>query len=113
MLASLDALAALPANTRVCCAHEYTLSNLKFALAVEPNNPDLQNYTVHCKSLRAQDLPTLPANLGNELKINPFLRSRNPTVRRSVAQHSGLSVEMQNNDITLFAALREWKNNFR
>jgi hydroxyacylglutathione hydrolase len=51
--------------------------------------------------------------LGNELKINPFLRSRNPTVRHSVAQHSGLSVEMQNNDITLFAALREWKNNFR
>jgi len=113
MLASLDALAALPANTRVCCAHEYTLSNLKFALAVEPNNQDLQNYNAHCKSLRAQDLPTLPANLGNELKINPFLRSRNPTVHHSVAQHSGLSVEMQNNEITLFAALREWKNNFR
>jgi hydroxyacylglutathione hydrolase len=113
MLASLDTLAALPANTRVCCAHEYTLSNLKFAIAVEPTNPDLQNYNAHCKSLRAQDLPTLPANLGNELKINPFLRSRTPTVRHSVAQHSGLSVEMQNNDITLFAALREWKNNFR
>ena len=69
MLASLDALAALPANTRVCCAHEYTLPNLKFALAVEPHNQDLQKYHAHCKSLRAQNLPTLPADLGNELKI--------------------------------------------
>ena len=112
MLASLDALAALPANTRVCCAHEYTLSNLKFALAVEPNNQDLQNYQAHCKSLRAQNLPTLPADLGNELKINPFLRSRLTTVRQSVAQHAGLSAQVQNDDVTLFAALREWKNNF-
>jgi hydroxyacylglutathione hydrolase len=86
---------------------------LKFALAVEPNNQDLQNYHAHCKSLRAQDIPTLPADLGNELKINPFLRSRTPTVRQSVAQHAGLSAQTQNNDITLFAALREWKNNFR
>ena len=113
MLASLDALAALPANTRVCCAHEYTLSNLKFALAVEPNNQDLQNYNAHCKALRAQDLPTLPADLGNELKINPFLRSRLATVRQSVVQHAGLSVQAQTDDTTLFAALREWKNNFR
>ena len=111
MLASLDALASLPVNTRVCCAHEYTLSNLKFALAVVPNHQDLQNYTAQCTALRAQDLPTLPADMGNELKINPFLRSRLATVRRSVAQHAGLSA--QSNDTTLFAALREWKNNFR
>jgi hydroxyacylglutathione hydrolase len=84
---------------------------LKFALAVEPNNPDLQNYTAHCKNLRAQDIPTLPADLGNELKINPFLRSRQASVRQSVAQHAGLSA--QSNDTTVFAALREWKNNFR
>jgi hydroxyacylglutathione hydrolase len=86
---------------------------LKFALAVEPNNQDLLNYNAHCKALRAQDLPTLPANLENELKINPFLRSRLATVRQSVGQHAGLSAQAQTDDTTLFAALREWKNNFR
>ncbi|MBU6225150.1 MAG: hydroxyacylglutathione hydrolase [Burkholderiales bacterium] len=113
MLASLDALARLPQDTRVCCAHEYTLSNLKFALAVEPHNPDLQAYEAQCKSLRAQLLPTLPASLGNELKINPFLRSRQPSVRQSVAQFAGLSAQDQADEVTLFATLREWKNNFR
>ena len=113
MLASLDLLASLPASTRVCCAHEYTVSNLRFALAVEPSNTDLQTYAAHCQQLRAQGVPTLPAQLGLELQINPFLRARHPKVRHAVAQHAGLSALEQTDDVAVFAALREWKNDFR
>ena len=113
MLASMDHLAKLPGTTQVCCAHEYTLSNLRFALAVEPSNTDLQAYMVHCQQLRAEGLPTLPAQLGNELQINPFLRARLTHVRHAVAQHAGLSALEQNDDVAVFAALREWKNDFR
>jgi hydroxyacylglutathione hydrolase len=113
MLASMDHLAALPDATQVCCAHEYTLSNLRFALAVEPSNSELQAYMVHCQQLRNQGTPTLPARLGTELQINPFLRARHPDVRHAVAQHAGLSATEQNDDVAVFAALREWKNNFR
>ena len=113
MLASLDRLAALPSSTRVCCAHEYTLSNLRFALAVEPSNIDLQTYMAQCQQLRAQGTPTLPAQLGTELQINPFLRARHPRVQHAVAQHAGLSAHEQTDDVAVFAALREWKNDFK
>ena len=78
MLASLDALAALPARTRVCCTHEYTLANLRFARAVEPDNEELARYQQHCEELRRRDQPTLPATIGQERRINPFLRTRQP-----------------------------------
>ena len=113
MLASMDRLAALPSDTRVCCAHEYTLSNLRFACAVEPSNTALQAYTAHCQQLRADGKPTLPAKLGTELQINPFLRARHPDVRQAVAHHAGLSATEQNDDVAVFAALREWKNDFK
>lgn len=113
MLASLDALAALPSDTRICCAHEYTLSNLRFARAVEPHNTALQAYEAQCQQWRANAQPTLPAQLGNELQINPFLRARHPDVRRAVAQQAHLSMDEQHNDVAVFAALREWKNNFK
>jgi hydroxyacylglutathione hydrolase len=109
MLNSLDSLAALPAATRVCCAHEYTLSNLKFALAVEPHNTDLQQYMQQCTQLRQQNLPTLPAHLDTERAINPFLRSREPDVVAAVQQHSPHARD----DVAIFAALRQWKNDFR
>jgi len=109
MLHSLDQLAALPSNTQVCCAHEYTLSNLKFALAAEPDNLDLRDYAAHCQALRAQGVPTLPAELGMELKINPFLRSRQPTVRASVQDRTPTPID----DAGYFAALRQWKNDYR
>lgn len=109
MLASLDKLAALPSNTRVCCTHEYTLSNLRFALAVEPGNTELADYNKRCEELRAQGKPTLPSNIGQELRINPFLRSREPAVLMSI----NAQMPQANDEITAFAALREWKNNFR
>jgi hydroxyacylglutathione hydrolase len=111
MLASLDRLAALPGDTRVCCAHEYTLSNLRFAQAVEPANTDLTQYTAHCESLRAQGQPTLPAQLATERRINPFLRSREATVLQAVREHAELAADAAEAEV--FAALRQWKNDFR
>jgi len=111
MLASLDALAALPGDTRVCCAHEYTLANLRFAQAVEPGNTDLTHYNARCESLRAQGQPTLPSQLATERLINPFLRSREATVLRAVRAHAELAADAAEADV--FAALRQWKNDFR
>ena len=111
MLASLDALAALPDTTRVCCGHEYTLANLRFARAVEPANADLTHYTARCEALRAQGRPTLPARLGLERRINPFLRSREATILQALQAHDGLAADSARVDV--FAALRQWKNDFR
>jgi hydroxyacylglutathione hydrolase len=109
MLDSLDQLQALPAETRVACTHEYTLSNLKFANAVDPDNQALKGYTVHCVNLRHHGVPTLPSTLGIESQINPFLRSRDNAVRYSVrSQNPDCSTDQD-----YFAALREWKNNFK
>jgi len=111
MLASLDALAALPEDTRICCAHEYTLSNLQFAHAVEPDNADLQSYRAACQALRDAGRPTLPARLGTEHRINPFLRTRQPAVGRA-AQRFDATVSLQD-PISILAALRQWKNEYR
>ena len=108
MLASLDQLAALPDNTRVCCTHEYTLSNLKFALAVDPANADLALYNAHAQALRAQELPTLPSNLLLERQINPFLRSREPALIASARTFDPSAQD----EVSVFAALRQWKNQF-
>ena len=109
MHASLQTLAALPADTRVCCAHEYTLSNLRFAAAVEPRNAALQAYTLQCQGQRAQGLPTLPSTIGTELAINPFLRCSQAEVIES-ARRQGGSVP---GPVEVFATLRAWKNEFR
>lgn len=109
MLDSLDRLAALPADTRVCPAHEYTLANLRFALAVDPDNAALNAYHRICTQLRQQGQPTLPASLLTEQATNPFLRSRSSTVSAAVKQRDVLAVD----DVTTFAALRAWKNEFK
>jgi len=111
MLVSLDQFAALPDDTRVCCAHEYTLSNLKFARAVEPGNVELLHHSNRCEALRAQGLPTLPSRMGLERAINPFLRTRVPTVAAAAA---GFAPSTDTRDaVAVLAALREWKNGFR
>ncbi len=109
MLASLDSLAALPGHTRVCCTHEYTLSNLRFARAVEPDNRELQAYEARCIALREQGQPTLPSSIALEKSINPFLRSREPSVIKAAQSHNSAA----QGEVAHFAALREWKNNFR
>jgi hydroxyacylglutathione hydrolase len=108
MLASLDALARLPDDTLVCCTHEYTLSNLRFACAVEPQNQELQAWQAVCQGLRERHQPTLPSTVGQERMINPFLRVRVPAVRHSALQHD----PQAHDDVAVFAALREWKNHF-
>ena len=110
MLQSMDKLAALPSTTRVCCAHEYTLSNLKFANAVEPDNLVLKDYISKCQQLRAQNLPTLPAELGNELQINPFLRTRKPSVINAVKKMAPPGTDKE---AEIFAQLRIWKNEYK
>ena len=107
---SLDALAALPGNTQVCCAHEYTLSNLRFALAVEPNNARLAQYLQQCQHLREQQRPTLPSTIDVELAVNPFMRSRVAEVA-AAAQHFDAHVKTQE-PASVLAALRQWKNVF-
>jgi hydroxyacylglutathione hydrolase len=109
MLASLDQLAALPGNTRVCCTHEYTLSNLRFARAVEPANQALLQYSQACEDQRARQLPTLPSSIALERAINPFLRSRQSAVIQAVQTFQPSARD----ETTVFAALREWKNKFK
>jgi hydroxyacylglutathione hydrolase len=109
MLASLDRLAALPGNTRVCCTHEYTLSNLRFALAVEPDNSELIGYHARCTALRADGKPTLPTSMAQELLINPFLRTRQTTVMAAARRFDPAS----HDDNSVFAAIRQWKNQFK
>jgi hydroxyacylglutathione hydrolase len=110
MLASLDALAALPPATLVCCAHEYTLSNLRFARAVEPGNGELQQYQQRCEALRREGSPTLPSTIGLERAVNPFLRTRSPGVRQAAHAFNGAPAE---DDVAVFAAIRQWKNEYR
>ena len=110
MLASLDKLAALPAATRVCCTHEYTLANLRFARAVEPENADLARYQRQCEELRGRGQPTLPASIGGEKRINPFLRTRLPSVAGAAQAYNGAEA---GDEVAVFAAIRQWKNDFK
>lgn len=110
MLTSLDRLSALPDTTLVCCTHEYTLANLKFAQAVEPHNAELNDHVAKCQQLRAQNFPTLPSSIHVEKQINPFLRSRELSVRLAAATHDPLAFT---DDVSVFATLRAWKNDFR
>ena len=108
MLASLTKLAALPSQTRVCCTHEYTLSNLKFARAVEPNNAELIQYQQQCLALREANEPTLPSTIARELQINPFLRSDQAEVVHAAQQLDPKATDA----VAVFTAIRLWKNNF-
>ncbi|MBI2734500.1 MAG: hydroxyacylglutathione hydrolase [Aquabacterium sp.] len=108
LFVSLTRLKQLPDATRVCAAHEYTLSNLRFAKAVEPNNPDLGAYQLHCEALRADALPTLPSTIRTEKAVNPFLRCTEPEVVSSALQHGAKDASPE----AVFAALRLWKNTF-
>ncbi len=107
MHASLQKLAALRADTQVCCAHEYTLANLRFAQAVEPQNPDIAAYRAQCEQRRAGNLPTLPSSILQERAINPFLRVAEPAVRASAVAFAQTPLPQ---DADVLGALREWKN---
>ncbi len=104
---SLQSLANLPSNTRVYCAHEYTLANLKFAMKVEPDNAALINYYKHCQTLRANSQATLPSNIKTELEINPFLRCHTPDVINAINLHF---TQETKDVVTTLGLLRQWKD---
>ena len=110
MVQSLGKLAALPTSTLVCCAHEYTLSNLRWALAVDPDNAALQARLVQAGAQRERGEPTLPTLLADELDTNPFLRTSLSSIAAAASRHTGHPVS---GPVEVFAALREWKNQFR
>jgi hydroxyacylglutathione hydrolase len=105
----LQKLAQLPAATQVYCAHEYTLSNLRFAQAVEPDNNDLQQRSASDQQKRKRDQATVPSVLSVELATNPFLRCEENSVRRAAESFAGRST---NSDAEVFAILRSWKDDF-
>ena len=103
MWASLQKLAALPCETVVYCGHEYTQSNAKFALTIEPDNSKLQARAKEIDELRAKGLPTVPTTIARELETNPFLRAANPAIRRQLGLEGAP-------DWQCFAEVRERKN---
>ncbi len=108
MHTSLTKLAGLPDSTEIYCAHEYTLSNLKFALSLEPDNPQLQQRFAQCEELRSRLQPTLPSRMDLERATNPFLRSNDPAIKAAV-QQSGASA---NSDLEVFTQVRRLKDHF-
>lgn len=108
MRRSLGKLCALPEQTLVYCAHEYTQSNLRFAQAVEPASPLLGERVAEVASMRAQDLETVPSAIGIELRTNPFLRTGVAEVAQTARAREAAGDEDQ-----VFAVLRAWKNDFR
>jgi len=110
MADSLGKLAALPASTRVYCAHEYTLANLRFALAVEPGNAALQARLLRDQDKRDRGLPTVPSTVAEERATNPFLRAGEPDVFAAAQARAGRRLT---DAVDAFAVIREWKNGFR
>jgi hypothetical protein len=109
MYHSLKKLSSLPGKTKVYCTHEYTLSNLKFAIEVEPKNKDLLEYYNQVVKMRDEGEYTLPSTIEKELNINPFLRSAEEEVRKSAEIYSS---QAKLNDIDVLATIRAWKDNF-
>jgi len=109
MVASLAKLAALPDATLVYAGHEYTLANIDFARAVEPDNEDLKARAASDAAKRRAERPTLPSTIAQEKKTNPFLRCAQPAVIASADKYLGARVS---DPVQVFAAIRQWKNKF-
>jgi hydroxyacylglutathione hydrolase len=109
MTASMDELAELPPETAVYCAHEYTLSNLRFALAADPDNQALRDYQRACQALRDAGQPTIPSTIGTELAINPFLRCAETDIKRAAESRMERPPKTKEE---VFAAIRLWKDSF-
>jgi hydroxyacylglutathione hydrolase len=109
MHAALTKLGGLPGSTKVYCGHEYTLSNIKFARAVEAGNPALVQWEQAAAALRAKDEVTLPSTLEQELAANPFMRCSEPEVVAAASKYAGKALT---DPVSVLAALRDWKNNF-
>ena len=107
LAASLERISGLPAETRVYCAHEYTLANLGFAAWVEPDSPALAERAARARALRAAEQPTVPSTLAEELATNPFLRTGVPAVKAAAEGFAGQALPTS---AQVFTALRRWKD---
>lgn len=110
MHASLGKLAALEDDTLVYCAHEYTLSNIRWAMAVEPDNTALAAWAREAAALREAGRATVPTRLAHEREVNPFLRTAHPEVVAAVSNQVGRALQ---DGVDVFGALRAWKDEFR
>ena len=108
MFMSLKKISNYPKETKVFCGHEYTLSNLKFALEVDKDNKDLINEFNNVEKLISSDIPSIPTNLNKELKINPFLRCNDINIENKVID----KFDIIDDELEIFTALRKWKDNF-
>jgi hydroxyacylglutathione hydrolase len=109
MVTSLAKLAALPEATQVYCGHEYTLANLRFAAAVEPDNARIGERRLLEQAKRDRGLPTLPSTIAEERATNPFLRTEEPEVRAAAERRAGHALH---GSAAVFAEIRAWKNAF-
>jgi hydroxyacylglutathione hydrolase len=109
MHASLAKLAALHEETKVYCAHEYTLSNIAFARAVEPDNAKLLEREFAEREKRSRNLPTVPSTISLEIETNPFMRSHLASITAAANTKSG---KTHVSPVEVLATIREWKNNF-
>ena len=109
MSRSLAKLASLPDDTRVYCAHEYTLNNLKFACTVEPDNAESVEYFEECRTRRTRGEATVPSTIRRERNVNPFLRCDRQTVKQAAEAKAGRRLQ---NNTEIFAVIREWKDGF-
>jgi len=110
MVDSLGKLSALPPDTLVCCGHEYTLANLRWALQVEPDSVFLRKRLDSAQQLRSDGLPTLPSTIGAEHETNPFFRTSQKSVIDAARAYAKIPLD---SEVDVFASLREWKNNFK
>jgi len=101
---SMQKLMQLPEDTIVYCSHEYTQSNAKFALTVDPDNDQLHIRAEEINELRAQGKPTVPTTIGKELATNPFCRPHDPSIRKNLNMENATDAEV-------FAAIRKAKDN--
>lgn len=109
MVSSFDKIRQLPLNTRIYCAHEYTLSNIKFARAVDPDNTDLIQREKDAAALRRKNLATVPFTLEEELKTNPFFGYERAEIRLAASRQSGIK---NPDSVGTFTAIRKWKDSF-
>ena len=108
MFEALKKISKLPMNTKVYCGHEYTLSNIKFALEVDPNNIKIQDEYNHVHELIKLDKPSLPTTIEKELDINPFLRCGNLDIQKNIIRKFNVG----DSEFEIFTAIRKWKDNF-
>jgi len=108
MYISLNKLAKLPDGTGVYCGHEYTLANINFARLVEPENQAIIQLQISAEKQRKSGLPTLPSTIAMERACNPFLRCNQSEVIHNASNYAGKPLT---DPVSVFAAIREWKNN--